>query len=172
MPNAIMTNFSIKIRYKGEERTTELPLTKPMISRLALVPGHADLWSRQWATHGGDEEELSSTPAWSSEGRSVKTPRDQTRNVNCSLSERKSASGDLDRMSEVQLRAAIKQRLEKLACLTSQRTAHWIDADIAIALGNRWLPQTTCAGLGQALTSEAIAECIRSGGVREAESNI
>jgi hypothetical protein len=43
MPNAIMTNFSIKIRYKGEERTTELPLTKPMISRLALVPGHADL---------------------------------------------------------------------------------------------------------------------------------
>jgi hypothetical protein len=40
-----------------------------------------------------------------------------------------------------------------------------------IALGNRWLPQTACAGLGQALTSETIAECIRSGGVGETESN-
>jgi hypothetical protein len=42
-PDAIRANFSIKIRYKGEERTTELPLTKPMISRLALEAEFRDM---------------------------------------------------------------------------------------------------------------------------------
>jgi hypothetical protein len=42
-PDAIGARFSIKIRYKGEERTTELPLTNPMISRLALEAEFRDM---------------------------------------------------------------------------------------------------------------------------------
>jgi hypothetical protein len=42
-PDAIRANFAIKIRYKGEERTTELPLTKSMISRLALEAEFRDM---------------------------------------------------------------------------------------------------------------------------------
>jgi hypothetical protein len=34
--DAVEANFSIRIQYKGEERTTELPFTKSMIARLAL----------------------------------------------------------------------------------------------------------------------------------------
>jgi hypothetical protein len=41
--DAIGAHFSIKIRYKGEERTTELPLTKSMISRLALEAEFRDM---------------------------------------------------------------------------------------------------------------------------------
>ncbi|HSB59217.1 MAG TPA: hypothetical protein VLD66_06400, partial [Methyloceanibacter sp.] len=36
VPDAFEANFSIRIQYRGEERTTELPFTKHMISRLAL----------------------------------------------------------------------------------------------------------------------------------------
>jgi hypothetical protein len=43
VPDAIGANFSIKIRYKGEERTTELPLTTSMISRLALEAEFRDM---------------------------------------------------------------------------------------------------------------------------------
>jgi hypothetical protein len=41
--DAIEANFSIKIQYKGEERTTELPFTKSMISRLALEAEFRDM---------------------------------------------------------------------------------------------------------------------------------
>ena len=34
--NAVGAKFAIKMQYKGEERTTELPLTQDMIGQLAL----------------------------------------------------------------------------------------------------------------------------------------
>jgi hypothetical protein len=43
VPDAIMANFSIKIQYNGEERTTEFPLTTSMIRRLALEAEFRDM---------------------------------------------------------------------------------------------------------------------------------
>jgi hypothetical protein len=41
--DAIEASFAIRIQYKGEERTTELPLTNTMINRLALEAEFRDM---------------------------------------------------------------------------------------------------------------------------------
>jgi hypothetical protein len=43
VPDPIEPNFSIRFRYKGEERTTELPFTTSMITRLALEAEFRDM---------------------------------------------------------------------------------------------------------------------------------
>jgi hypothetical protein len=47
---ARLANFALRMRYKGEERTTELPLTNDMIVHLALKggsPGHENWGTRR-----------------------------------------------------------------------------------------------------------------------------
>jgi hypothetical protein len=41
--NAVRAKFAIKMQYKGEERTTELPLTQDMIGQLALEAEFQDM---------------------------------------------------------------------------------------------------------------------------------
>jgi hypothetical protein len=43
MDSACSTKFTVLVRFHGEERATELPLTTPMIGRMALEAGARDL---------------------------------------------------------------------------------------------------------------------------------